>query len=128
LLTTVARQTTRNTFSMWSDPSLLRNNGKAAFSTRSRGNNSQCNSGCFLCGLFTGYIAGQLRGQSVNNGKGRHKTELAAKQRVQQLQVHELRGQFQLRVSIRAEQQSSEKSCRRTDPAVLEDRQPVKSE
>jgi hypothetical protein len=22
--------------------------------------NSQCNSGCFLCGLFTGYIAGQL--------------------------------------------------------------------
>jgi hypothetical protein len=33
-----------------------------------RGNNSQCNSGCFLCGLFTGYIAGQLRGQWVNNG------------------------------------------------------------
>jgi hypothetical protein len=29
-------------------------------------------------------------------------------------------------VSIRAEQQSSEKSCRRTDPAILEDRQPVK--
>jgi hypothetical protein len=29
-------------------------------------------------------------------------------------------------VSIRAEQQSSEKSCRGTDPAILEDRQPVK--
>jgi hypothetical protein len=27
---------------------------------------SQCNSGCFLCGLFTGYIAGQLRGQLVS--------------------------------------------------------------
>jgi hypothetical protein len=33
---------------------------------------------------------------------------------------------LQLRVSIRADQQSSEKSCRRTDPAILEDRQPVK--
>jgi hypothetical protein len=31
-----------------------------------RGNNSQCNSGCFPCGLFTGYIAGQLRGQLVS--------------------------------------------------------------
>jgi hypothetical protein len=32
LFITVARQTTRDMFSMWSDPSLLRNNGKAAFS------------------------------------------------------------------------------------------------
>jgi hypothetical protein len=31
-----------------------------------RGNNIQRNSGCFLCGLFTGYIAGQLRGQLVS--------------------------------------------------------------
>jgi hypothetical protein len=35
LLATVARQTPRDMFSIWSDPSLLRNNGKAAFSTRS---------------------------------------------------------------------------------------------
>jgi hypothetical protein len=28
--------------------------------------------------------------------------------------------------AIRAKQQSSEKSCRRTDPAILEDRQRVK--
>jgi hypothetical protein len=35
LLTTVARQTPRDMFPMWSDPSLLCNNGKAAFSTRS---------------------------------------------------------------------------------------------
>jgi hypothetical protein len=35
LLTTVARQTPRDMFSVWSDPSLLRNNGKAAFSTGS---------------------------------------------------------------------------------------------
>jgi hypothetical protein len=35
LLTTVARQTPRDMFSMWSDPSLLRNNGKAEFSMRS---------------------------------------------------------------------------------------------
>jgi hypothetical protein len=35
VLTTVARQTPRDMFSMWSDPSLPRNNGKAAFSTRS---------------------------------------------------------------------------------------------
>jgi hypothetical protein len=35
LLTTVARQTTRDMFSVWSDPSLLRNNGKATFSMRS---------------------------------------------------------------------------------------------
>jgi hypothetical protein len=41
------------------------------------------NSGCFLCGLFTSYIAGQLRGQLVSNGKGRHKSQLAAKQRVE---------------------------------------------
>jgi hypothetical protein len=34
-LTTVARQTTRDMFSMWSDASLLRNSGKAAFSTKS---------------------------------------------------------------------------------------------
>jgi hypothetical protein len=34
-LTTVARQTPRDMFSMWSDPSLLPNNGKAAFSTGS---------------------------------------------------------------------------------------------
>jgi hypothetical protein len=40
--------------------------------------------------------------------------------------LSELRGQFQLRVSIWAEQQSSEKSCRRTDPAMLGDRQRVK--
>jgi hypothetical protein len=59
-----------------------------------RGNNSQCNSGCFLCGLFTGYIAGQLRGQLVSDGKGHLKSQLAAKQRVQQLRVHELRGQW----------------------------------
>jgi hypothetical protein len=32
LFITVARQTTRDMFSMWSDPSLLCNNGKAAFS------------------------------------------------------------------------------------------------
>jgi hypothetical protein len=32
LFITVARQTTRDVFSMWSDPSLLRNNGEAAFS------------------------------------------------------------------------------------------------
>jgi hypothetical protein len=32
LFITAARQTTRDMFSMWSDPSLLRNNGKAAFS------------------------------------------------------------------------------------------------
>jgi hypothetical protein len=35
VLTTVARQTPRDMFSMWSDPSLLRNNGKAAFYTGS---------------------------------------------------------------------------------------------
>jgi hypothetical protein len=29
-------------------------------------------------------------------------------------------------VSIRAERQSSEKSCRRTDPAILEEREPMK--
>jgi hypothetical protein len=69
-----------------------------------RGNNSQCNSECFLCGLFTGYIAGHLRGQLVSNGKGRHKSQLAAKQRVQQLRVHELREQFQLRVSVKTRQ------------------------
>jgi hypothetical protein len=40
--------------------------------------------------------------------------------------MHAVGGQLQLRVSIRAEKQSSEKSYRRTDPAVLEDRQPVK--
>jgi hypothetical protein len=50
-----------------------------------RGNNSECNSGCFLCGLFTGYIAGQLRGQLVSNGKGRYESQLAAKQRVHQV-------------------------------------------
>jgi hypothetical protein len=44
---------------------------------------------CFLCGLFTGYIAGQLRGQ------------------------------FELRWSIRAEQQSSEKSCRVAGERIL---------
>jgi hypothetical protein len=33
---------------------------------------------------------------------------------------------YELRVSIRAEQQSSEKSCRPTDPAILEERQRVK--
>jgi hypothetical protein len=32
LFITVARQTTHDMFSMWSDPSLLCNNGKAAFS------------------------------------------------------------------------------------------------
>jgi hypothetical protein len=30
----------------------------------------------------------------VSNGKGRHKSQLAAKQRVQQLRVHELQGQL----------------------------------
>jgi hypothetical protein len=35
VLATVDRQTPRDMFSVWSDPSLLRNNGKAAFSTRS---------------------------------------------------------------------------------------------
>jgi hypothetical protein len=35
VLKTVARQTPRDMFYMWSDPSLLRNNGKAAFSTGS---------------------------------------------------------------------------------------------
>jgi hypothetical protein len=97
-----------------------------------RGNKSQCNSGCFLCGLFTGYIAGQLRGQLMSNGKGRHKSQLAAKQRVQQLRVHELRGQlvtwtapvtvlasYELRVRIRAEQQSSERSWRVAGERIL---------
>jgi hypothetical protein len=57
----------------------------------------------------------------TSDGKGCHKSWLAAKQR-----VHQRRGQFQLRVSIRAKQQSSEQSCRRTDPAILEERQRVK--
>jgi hypothetical protein len=37
LFTTVAMATNKHhmTFSMWSDPSLLRNNGKAAFPTKS---------------------------------------------------------------------------------------------
>jgi hypothetical protein len=50
----VARQTPRDLFSMWSDPSLLRNNGKAAFSTGS------------VHGLFSSDEQGvtrQLRGQ-----------------------------------------------------------------
>jgi hypothetical protein len=38
----------------------------------------------------------------------------------------QLSREWELRVSIRAEQQSSEKSCRRTDPAILEERQRVK--
>jgi hypothetical protein len=69
VLTTVARQTPRDMFSMWSDPSLLPNNGKAAFSTRSVPRQQW--QGCvfyevcseatmgrpgFICGLFTGYI------------------------------------------------------------------------
>jgi hypothetical protein len=62
-----------------------------------RGNNSQCNSGCFLCGLFTGYklIAGQLRVTSEYSG----------------------------RAAVFREQLQS---CRRTDPAILEERQRVK--
>jgi hypothetical protein len=55
VLTTVARQTPRDMFSMWSDPSLLRNNGKAAFSTGFVPR-QQWGQPCFLCGLFPGYI------------------------------------------------------------------------
>jgi hypothetical protein len=49
----------------------------------------------------------------VSDGKGRHKSQLAAKQRVQQLWVQ------QLQVSIRAEQQSSEKSCKVAGERIL---------
>jgi hypothetical protein len=64
----------------------------------------------------------------VRNGKGRHKNQLAAKQRVQQLRVHELRGQlvtseYSGRAAVFREELQS---CRRTDPAIFEDRQPVK--
>jgi hypothetical protein len=54
VLTTVARQTPRDMFSVWSDPSLLHNNGKAAFSTGSVPRR-QWGQPCFLCGLFPGY-------------------------------------------------------------------------
>jgi hypothetical protein len=70
----------------------------------------------------------------VSDGKGRHKSQLAAKQRVQQLRVHELRGElvtwtvpvtvlasYEIRVSIRAEQHSSEKSCRVAGERILRD-------
>jgi hypothetical protein len=52
-LTTVARQTPRDMFSMWSDPSLLRNNGRNCCSLCGLVRHS---SGCFLCGPFPGYI------------------------------------------------------------------------
>jgi hypothetical protein len=68
VLTTVASQTQRDMFSMWSDPSLLHNE-KAAFSTRSvlrqQWEGCICYEVCseatmgrprFLCGLFMGYI------------------------------------------------------------------------
>jgi hypothetical protein len=55
VLTTIARQSPRDMFSMWSDPSLLPNNGKAAFSTGSV-LRQQWGQPCFLCGLFPGYI------------------------------------------------------------------------
>jgi hypothetical protein len=75
---------------------------------------------CFLCGLLPGYIAGRWRPpivielvfdsgaaavsyQLVSNGKGSHKELVAA------ILVKESKSQ--LRVSIRAEQQPSEKSC-----------------
>jgi hypothetical protein len=77
---------------------------------------------CSLCGLFTGYIAGQLRGQSVSEWWQGTPLELVAavvaesdpksseeEKTVSWQLSREL--QFQLRVSIRAEQQSSEKSC-----------------
>jgi hypothetical protein len=60
---------------------------------------------CFLCGVFTGYIAEQL---------------------VERVSWQLTVTSSELGVSIRAEQQSSEKSCRRTDPAILEERQRVK--
>jgi hypothetical protein len=65
-------------FSMWSDPSLLRNNGKVAFSTGSVPR-QQWGQPCFLRGLFPGYITSELqvRGQlsvsEVSDGKGCHK-------------------------------------------------------
>jgi hypothetical protein len=64
VLTTVARQTPRDMFSMWSDPSLLRNNGKAAFSAVC----SKATMGrlCFLCGPIPGYITWILWPQTVS--------------------------------------------------------------
>jgi hypothetical protein len=68
-------------FSMWSEPSLLRNNGKAAFSTRSIPRQQW--KGRFLCGLFTGYIVQMSAGSELvkesvmtSDGKGRHKSWL----------------------------------------------------
>jgi hypothetical protein len=64
----------------------------------------------------------------VSDGKGRHKSQLAAKQRVQQLRVQQLRGElvtseYSGRAAVFREELQS---CRRTDPAILEERQRVK--
>jgi hypothetical protein len=76
VLTTVARRTPRDMFSIWCDPSLVRNNGKAAFSSVPR----QQWEGCvfyevcseatmgrprFLCGPFTGYIVQTSAGSEL---------------------------------------------------------------
>jgi hypothetical protein len=57
LLTTVARQRPRTCFLCGLTPACYATMGRLRFLRGLfRGNNSQCNSGCFLCGLFTGYI------------------------------------------------------------------------
>jgi hypothetical protein len=61
----------------------------------------------------------------VSNGKGLHKSQLAAKQRVQQLRVQQLRvtSEYSGRAAVFREELQN---CRRTDPAILVDRQQVK--
>jgi hypothetical protein len=48
---------------------------------------------CSVHGLYSRAATGTVS-YLVSDGKGRHKSQLAAKQRVQQLRVHELRGQL----------------------------------
>jgi hypothetical protein len=72
-----ARQTTRDMFSMWSDPSLLRNNWKAAFSTGSVQRQQQpmqqwVFSLWSVHGLYSRAATGT---ELVSNGNGRHKSQ-----------------------------------------------------
>jgi hypothetical protein len=85
VLTTIARQTPRDMFSMWSDPSLLRNNGKATFSMGSvLGQQwkrpafslwsvpvmTSCNNGGILDSVFFGVRPQAILGKAVEARKG----------------------------------------------------------
>jgi hypothetical protein len=94
---------------LWSDHSLLRNNGKAAFSMgsvpvmtyNSRGNRR----GRFLWGPFPSYIT------NGSNSCCRVSSQFG------------VTSEYSGRAAVFREELQS---CRRTDPAILEDRQPVK--